>query len=217
MFSDADREAIRQAVQGAEGSTSGEIVPFITRRSSRYSAAAWRAAATLGAIGALIAWAARSLQGDWHASWVDQPAFLHTVSGLMAVLGFALGRWHPASVRWFAGRSTMDVAIHRRAMQAFVEEEVFNTRDRTGILLFVSLLEHRIEVLGDSGINAQVTADDWVEVVALIRGGIRRGQPSDGMVAAIGRCGALLREKGVHIQPGDTNELSDGLRLDTGD
>ena len=135
----------------------------------------------------------------------------------MAVTGFALGRWHPASVRQFAGRGTMDVAVHRRAMQAFVEEEVFNTRDRTGILLFVSLVEHRIEVLGDSGINAQVTADDWVEVVALIRDGIRRGRASDGMVAAIARCGALLRDKGVHIRSGDTNELSDGLRLDTGD
>ncbi len=216
-FSDADLEAIRRAVQGAEGKTSGEIVPFITRRSSRYAAAAWRAGAVFGLAGALAAWAFRLLQGDWHATWADHPSFLHGVAAATAVLGFVLGRRVDPVVRLFAGRGTIDLAVHRRAMQAFVEEEVFLTRERTGILLFISLLERRIEVFGDSGINARVSADEWVEVVALARDGIRAGRAAEGIVAAVGRCGELLRSKGVDIRTDDANELPDRLRIDRGD
>jgi putative membrane protein len=102
--------------------------------------------------------------------------------------------------------------VHRRALQSFVEEEVFATRDRTGILLFVSLREHRIEVLGDTGINEQVEPDDWAEIVARIRRGIRNDNLTEGLVEAIGMCGRLLERRGVNIRPDDTNELSDTVR-----
>ncbi|PSQ68554.1 MAG: hypothetical protein BRD26_08095, partial [Bacteroidetes bacterium QH_1_64_81] len=94
----------------------------------------------------------------------------------------------------------------------FVEEEVFDTRDRTGILLFVSLREHRIEVVGDTGINQQVEADDWAEVVTRIRRGIQNDNLTEGLVEAIERCGRLLEEKGVDIRPDDENELTDTVR-----
>jgi putative membrane protein len=103
--------------------------------------------------------------------------------------------------------------VHHRAMRAFVEEEVFKTVDRTGILLFVSMLEHRIEVIGDEGINRKVTVEDWAGVVAEIRKGILEGRLADGIVRAIDLCGGLLDRKGVDIQPGDTNELSDDIRF----
>jgi putative membrane protein len=97
-------------------------------------------------------------------------------------------------------------------MQAFVEEEVFDTRDRTGILLFVSLREHRIEVLGDAGINQQVDPDDWVEVVARIQRGIQNDNLTEGLVEAIEMCGQLLERKGVDLRADDENELTDTVR-----
>ena len=98
-------------------------------------------------------------------------------------------------------------------MRAFVEEEVFLTRDRTGILLFISLFEHRIEVLGDAGINRHVTADEWTDVVLRIREGIRGGHLADGLVEAIGMCGHLLDRGGIEVRPDDENELPDGVRI----
>jgi putative membrane protein len=98
-------------------------------------------------------------------------------------------------------------------MKAFVEEEVFATRDRTGILLFISLLEHRIEVLGDTGINEKVDTDEWVDVVLHIREGIRQGKLAEGLVEAIGMCGKLLERGGVTLREDDINELPDKVRL----
>ena len=113
----------------------------------------------------------------------------------------------------FAGMETLETAVHRRAAVAFLEEEVFNTRDRTGILLFVSLFEHRIEVIGDTGIDAKVEQAEWEEVVGLIRDGIRSRTLADGMVTAIERCGDLLHRRGVDIRPDDTDELPDDVRV----
>jgi putative membrane protein len=114
--------------------------------------------------------------------------------------------------RLLAGNDLLDETVHRRALQSFVEEEVFATRDRTGILLFVSLQEHRIEVLGDTGINERVEPDDWAEIVARIRKGIRNNNLTEGLVEAIGMCGRLLERKGVGIRRDDENELSNTVR-----
>lgn len=116
-------------------------------------------------------------------------------------------------MRRLVGRTLLDVRVHRRALQAFLTEEVFNTRDRTGILLFVSLREHRIEVLGDTGINAQVPPEAWADVVATLRHHIKTaGDLTAGLVDAIEQCGRLLERKGVAIRPDDTDELSNRVR-----
>ena len=94
----------------------------------------------------------------------------------------------------------------------FVREEVFATRDRTGILLFVSLLERRVEVIGDIGISERVRADDWDAVESSIREGIRTGTLTDGLVAAIGLCGRLLERRSVNVRPDAENELADAVR-----
>ena len=101
-------------------------------------------------------------------------------------------------------------------MKAFVDEEVFSTRDRTGILIFISLLEHRIEVLGDTGINNKVSSDEWIDVVGRIRDGIRSGKTAEGMIEAIDMCGRLLERSGVEIREDDTDELPNTLRIKKG-
>ena len=117
----------------------------------------------------------------------------------------------PAVKRLFAGTQSMMRAVHKRAMAAFVEKEVFSTRERTGILLFVSLFEHRIEVVGDTGISAKVSQSEWDSVVAAIRAGIKAGKLADGLVEGIFLCGELLHRSGVEIRPDDANELSDDV------
>jgi putative membrane protein len=98
-------------------------------------------------------------------------------------------------------------------MKAFVDEEVFNTRDRTGILVFISTFEHRIEVLGDVGINEKVSSDEWADIVEHIRDGIKQGRFVDGVIDGIGMCGHLLEKSGVEIRGDDKNELPDAVRF----
>ena len=108
----------------------------------------------------------------------------------------------------------MDRNVRRRAEAAFLHEEVFRTRDRTGILILVSLLERRVAVLGDAGINAAVEQKEWDSIVAGIVAGIRAGTPARALAEGIGACGHLLERRGVAVRHDDTDELRDDLRTE---
>jgi putative membrane protein len=208
-FSDSDLAAIRAAVEEAEKLTSGEIVPLVVTESDDYASAVWKGA-TLGALAAsLAAWALYHWGGFWGDQlflWMVVP----TVAG--ASLGFFLSGTVAPLKRLLAGPELIELRTRRRASLAFLEEEVFQTRDRTGILLFVSLFEHRAIVLGDSGIHRQVEEGEWDGVVRLVVDGVRSGRPGEGLVAAIRECGDLLKRHGVEIQPADVDELGNELR-----
>jgi putative membrane protein len=207
-----DRDRIRRAVRDAEERTAGEIVPVVVTESGEYEVALWRGAAVLAMAAVTALLLVVLLYEGWGLGW----AYTSWGAVLLGLGAGATGAVLTAAVaplrRRLAGDDRMTETVHRRAMQAFVEEEVFDTRDRTGILLFVSLFEHRIEVLGDAGINRKVDEDDWVEVVARIRQGIKRGNLTEGMADAIGMCGRLLEEKGVEVRPDDEDELSNRVR-----
>jgi putative membrane protein len=81
-----------------------------------------------------------------------------------------------------------------------------HTRDKTGILILVSLFEHRVFVLADRGINKQVPKETWDEIVHIVTEGIHSGRTCDALCAAIFRCGELLE---VHFpkKTDDTDEL----------
>lgn len=212
LFTDAERERIRVAVAEAETRTAGEIVPYVVRRSGSYDVATWRLASLVALGSGMLALGWAWLNDGWGWSWLYTAWALALVMTAGGVAGAVLSLL-PALRRLAAGPEALDETVHRRAALAFVEEEVFDTRDRTGILLFVSLFEHRIEVVGDAGINAKVEPHEWHEVVDLIRQGIRQHTLADGLVEAVQRCGDLLHRRGVEVRTDDTDELSDDVRV----
>lgn len=212
LFSDADRERIREAVAQAERRTAGEIVPYVVRRSGDYDVATWRGASYVALLAGIAMLALAWQYQGWSWTWLYSAWAVGLAMAVGGVLGALLSLIEPVR-RWLAGAARLDVQVHRRAAVAFVEEEVFDTRDRTGILLFVSLFEHRIEVVGDTGINAKVQQEEWVEIVDAIRDGIRSRTLADGLVEAVERCGDLLHRRGVEVRPDDTDELSDDVRV----
>ena len=212
-LSTADRARIRQAVERAERRTAGEIVPFIVERSGRYDVAVWRGAclaAVLGLAGALLA---LRLHGGWGLAWLHDPRGPALLALAAGALGGVATAFVPPLRRRLAGAARLDRAVRQRAARAFVDEEVFDTRERTGILLFVSLFERRIEVLADAGIHRRVDERAWRQVVDLVRAGLAAGGPADGLVAAIERCGELLEGAGIDAAPDDADELSDEVRV----
>lgn len=212
LFSESDRKRIADAVKEAESRTSGEIVPVIVARSATYASSLWKAA-MIGVLPGLILheWVAVAGSGWGPDPWLAQ---LMPLTMLLGALLFAgLARWIPAFHRMLVPEAEMIEAVHARAQQAFLENEVFDTRERTGILLLVSLFEHRVEVLGDSGINSKVQEDDWGDVVTDIIGGVKEGDPTGGLVKAIHHCGDLLEEAGVERRDDDENELGNAPRI----
>ena len=207
-----DEPQIRDAVQRAESRTAGEIVPVLVPRSGDYEVVTWRGAAAASLLTLAAALLVLQFYDGWGLGWLYTPWGIVLTALGGGTTGALLATYVPGIQRLLAGGDLLDETVHRRALQSFVEEEVFDTRDRTGILLFVSLREHRIEVLGDSGINRQVDPDDWAEIVARIRTGIQNDNLTQGLVEAIDMCGHLLERRGVDLRADDENELADRVR-----
>ncbi len=209
LFSESDLDRISAAVRQAEKKTSGEIVPYFVERSDSYEIALWRGGAFLGSVCALVLAAIHLFSDEWHGFGLIEVLLL--VAGASGI-GIALVYWVPLLRRLFAGNETLEQRVAQRAAQAFIAEEVFQTRDRTGILLFLSYLEHKVLVVGDSGINAKVKQGEWEGIVGAMVRGINEGRPADGLIQAIEMCGSLLQKHGVKRRRHDTNELANRLR-----
>ena len=210
LFSESDLIRIKATVEEAEGMTSGEIVPYVVDMSDTYEVAEWRAGVLCGVMALGTFTAVRQFTEVWLPLDFVEMAL---VAMFASAAGALLTHFVSPLQRLFAGKHLMDLRVHQRAMQAFIAEEVFATRDRTGILIFLSLLEHKVRVLADSGINAKVQQSDWDGVAQLIVSGIRNGKAADGFVGAIRECGRLLEAHGFPKRVDDKDELSDNLRV----
>jgi len=207
-FNASDLEAVRRAVAAAEAESAGEIVPYVVAASDPYPGAAWKGATFGALLAALLAWAVVRWGDFWGGQlfWVALPAAAGAALGFLAVHLLAPLR------RRLAGAELIDLRTRRRAAAAFVEQEVFATADRVGILLFLSLFERRVVVLADSGIHARVGEGEWDAIVARMVAGIRRGETEAALVAGVRECGDLLARHGLPRRPGHGNELADDLR-----
>ena len=215
-----DREQIEAAVKEAEGKTSGEIVPLVVERSSGYDSLRPRATllgATFGALVGLAYIVAQIPSADsFDTLTVSLELLLFAIAPVLiggALFGILLAK-SSALLRLLLPPSTVDEALKARAQQAFLEHEIFNTRDRTGILIMVSLAEHRVTVLADAGINQKVDPSTWDECVDLVLAGIKNGKFGEGMADAVKRCGDIVTDAGFEIREDDTNELSDALKVE---
>ena len=209
LFSDADLERIRAATSAAEERTSGEIVPYLVERIGdhpevRYKGATFGALTASAAAGVLHG--AAGIWGGAGITWIAVPT----------LIGLFCGWWLaavPALGRRLITREDMDRRVRLRAEAAFLEEEVFRTRDRTGILIFLAVWEHRAVILGDEGIHRAVPEGAWQQLVDDLVSGIAAGRATEALVDVIGRCGDLLELRGLGRQPDDEDELSDAPRL----
>jgi len=210
FFTQADLDAIAGAVHDAEKRSAGEIVPYVVSHSDHYEAAGWKGAiigAFVAALGAALWRQFGTLWGGATPVWIVAP----TVVG--AALGFLATALLPPLKRALASAAALDHHVHRRAGAAFLEREVFKTRDRTGVLIFLSLFERRVVVLADAGINAKVGQHEWDGIVAELAAGIRGGNPGKALADSIRRCGELLARAGMVARADDTDELPDELQL----
>jgi putative membrane protein len=213
LLSSADHTLIEAAVAEAESRTSGEIVPYIVGRSAPYREIVWKAAVQFGIVATLIIFGMSMFYEGWSLSWLFSAPGSATLIVSSALIGAAMARWIPGLERHFVSENARADAVRQRGLQAFVEEEIFSTRDRTGILIYVSMLERRVEVFGDSGINEKVQPEDWAHVVEDVLLGMKSAGLGAGLATAIKRCGDLLVENGFDVRSDDENELGDGVRI----
>ena len=100
--------------------------------------------------------------------------------------------------------------VRRRAIALFRAAAESRTVGRTAVLIYLSLAEHRAEIVADSAIAAQVSPETWGEAMAAMLIHIRAGDLAEGMIAAVGKVGAVLAEHFPRAE-NDRNELPDRL------
>ncbi len=132
------------------------------------------------------------------------------------VIGFVLGAFLSAHApelrRLLVLRRRREESVLRAARAAFVELGVARTRGRSGVLVYVSVLERRVVVLGDLAIDAVGMGERWRAAIARLDGALRPPR-LDELVAAIGDLGAPLAAILPHAAA-DLNELPDEVSVE---
>jgi putative membrane protein len=205
-LTEEDVKAVSDAVKDAEGYTSGEIVPVVISHSSYIGQCS-----QILVLMWITLFAAFVFSGWIYADWVHFPSITFGVLILGAAAAWVLGR-NSFVRRILIGKPDLNAQALRRAQLEFYHEKVTDTFKSTGVLIFVSLMEHKVIVLADKGIAQKVKPEVWNEVVAIVVGGIRSQSLAQGLCAGIRRVGKILSE---HFPPDadDKNELSNRLRL----
>jgi putative membrane protein len=181
MISDQDRERITVAIRAAEAKTSGEIVCVLARASSDTTV-----------LPILIA-AALALALPWLLIAVT--AFsVHRILLLqgLAFVVLAVGLSLPAVRIALVPRAARRAAAHRAALQQCVIRGIPRKRERSGILIFVSLAERYARIVADDGIAASVPQAKWQAAVDALTANMHDGRIGDGFIAAIEACGKVL-------------------------
>jgi putative membrane protein len=197
-FTHEDHQVVSAAIREAERRSCGQIVCVLAHSSSEYAYVPilWATVLALATPWPLIVF----------TQWSVQRIFLLQL--VVFILAGILFSWTPLRLA-LVPRPIQRARAHRAALEQFVILRVTHTRNRCGILIFVSMAEHYARVIADEGIAQKVHQAEWQVAIDTLIGHIRDGGIAAGFVAAIERCGAVLA---THAPPdGSTNELPDRL------
>ena len=197
FFTEEEQQRISRQVQEAELRTSGEIVALVLPDSDRYREAEHLGAVLCAALLALVI----AVAGHHVTIWSYIPLVI-----LIFFPSLWLVRRVPALKLPFIGRIRMHEAVRDRAVRAFYERGLYRTRNETGILIFISLLEHKVWILGDRGINEKIAPESWQTLAGILTEGLKGGHACDALCEVISSCGAELARH-FPREADDINEL----------
>ena len=201
FFSEDEDDRIRQAVERAEADTSGEIATMVVDHSDSYREAEILGALSLaGLLGLILALAIHHV-----TIWSYIPLVI-----LFFIPARYLFRQFPHLKLSFVGRRRVVEAVRERAVRAFFEKGLYKTRDETGILIFISILERKVWILGDKGINAKIAPQFWSSLADELSAGLRQNRACEALCTVIEKCGEILKEH-FPKRVDDVNELEDEL------
>lgn len=218
-LSDADHERVSAAIAAAEGESAGEIVAVLTESSDSYHDVAlhWAVLVLIGVLAWAAAWPSALeywwdlLAGGWHTgpSMRELLTFLMILAVAKFTAVLLILKYMPLRLFLTPG-ATKTRRVRRRALSVFRAAAERRTEGRTGILIYVSMAEHRAEIIGDEAITSVTSPETWGEAMADLIGHVKQGRVADGMVAAIEDIGVVLSEHFPRSAE-DRNEIPDKL------
>jgi len=184
MLNAGERRKLAETIKEVESRTDAEVFTVLARESDNYLyiSTLWAAFLSL-----LLAPLMQFL--PW---WIDyQQAF--TLQWILFIALAVLFRWRRLTMLLVPKRVKYWRASNL-ARRQFLEHELHSTKGRLGLLIFVSLAEHYVEILADRGLAEHITDESWQEVVENFISEIKKNKTPEAYIHCVERCGELLQE-----------------------
>lgn len=201
------KATISDLVAEMESKTTGEIVPVVLENSDSYPAAHFRFALLLSVL----------LSVGLYFAPIDfqDPVWFLAAQGLGIVLGLVLA-FNSKIKRLMLLKKEINEEVYQRALQAYHEHGVANTKDRDGIMIYISLLERRALIMSDIGISAKVDNSEWQSMLGDALKKIKQGELAQALMDLVRASGDKLAQHFPRIDGGksdhEISELDDNLR-----
>ena len=201
-LSEGERQKVTRAINEAEAHTTGEIVVVAAHASDDYIHVPIYVATGFAMSVPLLFW----LYGEydpWAQPIGEWSKFLtQLVAFIVTAVVFSWSGLRRAITPW----RLMRKYAHRNAAAQFLASNISHTRKHTGVLIFVSLLERYVEVIGDEAIAAKLSASDWQKIIDEMVSLLKEKHSCDALVLGVQHAGALLA-KHFPAKSHATNEL----------
>jgi putative membrane protein len=193
------KDEVKSAIVEVESQTSAEIVVAVRPQVAHFRHVDYLVG-FVAALGALVV-------------FLFAPTDFEIVTMPIETLGaFAVGALISAHVpplrRLLCSRRLIDKRVHDAARGVFVDLGVTKTSGRTGILVFVSVYEKKIEVVPDIGVKVSELGPGWDAAKQAFAQAARRGPDLEAFLAALRSLGPILG-KAMPRAADDVNELPD--------
>jgi putative membrane protein len=202
-FDEASRVALTDCVQQIEATSDAEVVLMVRARSGSYRHADYLCGAALAFVGLLLL---LFLPLDFHEYWVPIDVVLLFSGGAFLSSRSNLLR------RLLTSKTFRSQAVRQGAAAMFYEAGIANTSAEMGLLIYLSILERRLELIADRGILKGVNALEWNELVFELHQAGRKPEPQS-LQDGLQKLGALLA-KHLPASGENPNELPDAPRFE---
>ena len=201
FFTKEEKERIAQTTRDVECCTVGEVVVMVVDRSDEYLDGEVMGGILCGGLLSLI------LTEIFFGASLS---FYIPLTFLLFFPARLLFRKFPRLRVSVLGRRRRENAVRHRSIRAFHEKGLTRTREHTGVLFFISLLEHKVWVLADNGIHQKIGQETLNSFAASVSKGVAEGRAADALCEAIREAGKLLAQHFPH-RPDDTDELPNSV------
>ena len=201
MLSKKEKNKLKNKVEEIEKKTDAEIVPMVLPESDLYPEAHLRLAILLSFLACGVYY--------FLPFYVSDPIIFLWIQAGGLIVGYFLTFIDPIK-RFLLLKTEVEEEVHQRALQAFYHQGVHETRDRTGVLVLISMLEHRVEILVDTSIAQKINDSTWEDQVSKLVDKIKNKQLAEGLENCLEEIGETLSQDFPKTE-GNQNELKNSV------
>jgi len=205
----SEKVALEKRIADIETGTRAEIMAVIAKQSDgyRYIPILWAALFALSIPGLHFLYSA-IINDGWVYPGTERPELVYLIQ-VLTFLGLGMLFQLPAARLWMIPNVVKQHRAARHAREQFFLQNLHQTVDRIGVLIFVSVAEHYVEIIVDSGIAEKIDNQHWQDSIYTLIEDVKRGEIAQGFDRALDQCERVLDE---HF-PADTTITSNRNEL----